>query len=105
MYAVIKIGGKQYKISEGETLEIDKIDKKPGEEIEFPQVLLLVDGNNIQIGQPNLSEVKVTAKVLEQIKGEKIRVARFKAKVRYRRVKGFRPLITRVKIEKIEPKK
>lgn len=101
MYAVAKIGGKQYKVSEGETLEIDRIDKNPGEKIKFDQVLLLVDGSSVQIGQPILPGAKVVAEVLDQIKGDKIRVARFKAKVRYRRVKGFRPQLTRVKIEKI----
>lgn len=101
MYAVIKTGGKQYRVSEGDLLEIDKIEKKPGEKFEFDQVLLSVDGDKVQIGQPNLSGVKVVGEVTEQIKGEKIRVARFKAKVRYRRVKGFRAKLTRVKIEKI----
>lgn len=101
MYAVIKAGGKQYKVSEGEILQIDKLQKNPGEKIEFDQVLLLVEDGKVQIGQPFLSGVKVTGKIVEQIKGEKIRIARYKAKVRYRRVKGFRPLLTRVKIEKI----
>ena len=101
MYAVIKVGGKQYKVSEGETLEVDKLEKKEGEKIEFSEVLLLVEDDKVQVGQPTLFGAKVVASVLEQFKGEKIRVARFKAKVRYRRVKGFRPLKTRVKIEKI----
>ncbi|TSC54307.1 MAG: large subunit ribosomal protein L21 [Microgenomates group bacterium LiPW_16] len=101
MYAVIKVGGKQYRVSEGEILEIDKIEKKPGEKIELDQVLLLVDKAEVQIGQPLLSGAKVTAKVLDQIKGKKIRIARYKAKVRYRRVKGFRPQLTKIIIEKI----
>lgn len=101
MYAVIKVGGKQYRVSEGEILEIDKIEKKPGEKIELDQVLLLVDKAEVQIGQPLLSGAKVTAKVLDQIKGKKIRIARYKAKVRHRRVKGFRPQLTKIIIEKI----
>lgn len=101
MYVVININGRQYKTSLGEVLKIDKVPKKPGETVEFDQIMLLVDNDKVQIGQPFLSGVKVAAKVLEQIKGEKIRVARFKAKVRYRRVKGFRPLFTKVQIEKI----
>jgi large subunit ribosomal protein L21 len=101
MYAVIKTGGKQYKVSEGEILEIDKLQKNPGEKIEFGEVLLVVKNGEVKIGQPTVPGTKVTAKILEQIKGEKIRIARFKAKVRYRRVKGFRPQLTRVKIEKI----
>lgn len=102
MYAVIKTGGKQYKVSEGDILVIDKIEKKPGEKVEFPEVLLLVDGDKVQIGQPTCPGTKVTAQVLEHFKGEKIRIARFKAKVRYRKVLGFRPLLTKIQIEKIE---
>jgi len=105
MYAVFKTGGKQYKVSEGEILEIDKLPKNPGEEIEFGEVLLVVDNGEVKIGQPTVPDVKVIAKVLEQIKGKKIRVARFKAKVRYRRVKGFRPLLTKIQIKKIETAK
>ncbi|MBI4999774.1 50S ribosomal protein L21 [Candidatus Gottesmanbacteria bacterium] len=90
MYAVIKTGGKQYKVFEGEILEIDKLQKNPGEQIEFGEVLLVVKNGEVKIGQPTVPGTKVTAKILEQIKGKKIRIARFKAKVRYRRVKGFR---------------
>lgn len=101
MYAVIKASGKQYRVTEGEVVNIDKIEGKEGDKIDFPEVLLVVDGEKVQIGQPTVTSVKVTAKILAQFKGEKIRVARFKAKVRYRRVKGFRPLLTKVQIEKI----
>lgn len=101
MYAVIKANGKQYRVAEGEIVTIDKIEGKEGDKIDFPEVLLVVDGEKVQIGQPTVTGVKVTAKILAQFKGEKIRVARFKAKVRYRRVKGFRPLLTKIQIEKI----
>lgn len=101
MYAVVKISGKQYRVSQGDILMVDKLPSPVGEKIDLSEVLLMVDDGNIQIGQPRVSGAKITAKVLEQLKGEKIRIARFKAKVRYRRVKGFRPLLTKIQIEKI----
>ena len=105
MYAVIKTGGKQYKVSEGEILEIDKIEGKADQKIDFSDVLLVADGDKVEIGQPMVPEAKVTAKIIDQVQGEKIRVARFKSKVRYRKVKGFRAQLTKVQIEKIETSK
>lgn len=101
MYAVLKIAGKQYWASEGDILEVDKLPNKVGESINLSEVLLVAGNGNVQIGQPFVSGVAVQAKILGQFKGEKIRVARFKSKVRYRRVKGFRPLLTKIQIEKI----
>lgn len=100
-YAVVKIQGKQYQLSEGQVLIIDKIEYKTGEKITFNEVLLLVNDKTVQIGQPLVKDVKITAEVIEQFKGEKIRVAKFKSKSRYRRVMGFRPLLTKIKIIKI----
>lgn len=105
MYAVIKIGGSQYKVEEGQILEVSKLEKKPRETFEIREVLLAVDGDKIQIGQPTVPGVKIKALVLEQFKGEKIRVARFKSKVRYRRVRGFRPFLTKIQITQIGDKK
>jgi large subunit ribosomal protein L21 len=100
-FAVILTGGKQYKVAEGQVLNIEKIDKKVGSEIHFDKVLLSHDGKKTEIGQPYLKGKKVTAKVLEQGKGKKIYVIKFKSKVRYRRKQGHRQLFTKVKIEKI----
>ena len=101
-YAVIRTGGKQYRVAPGDILEIDKLDAVKDGVYSFNDVLLVVSDGKVTIGTPLLSEVKVKAKVLDQIKGEKIRVAKFKSKVRYRRVTGFRARLTRVQIEKIE---
>lgn len=98
-YAVIKSGGKQYKVSEGDIIEVDRLNKEIGK-IFFDDVLLYVDEKTVNIGKPRLSE-KVEAMLLEDIKGEKIRVSKFKSKVRYRRTSGFRASLSRVKIEKI----
>lgn len=100
MYAIVKISGKQYRICEGEILNVDKLENKTGEVIELSEVLL-VKNTEVVIGQPLVSGFKVTAKILDQIKGEKIRISRFKAKVRHRTVKGFRALLTKIQIEKI----
>lgn len=100
-FAVIKTQGQQFKVKEGDEIEVDKLDLGEGKEIIFDQVLLLVEGEKVKIGRPTLSGVVVQGKVLAQTKGKKIRVATFKAKSRYRRVKGFRPQITKVRIEKI----
>lgn len=100
-YAVIKAAGKQYRVQEGDEIVIDKIEGKKGKKITFNKVLLLVNGKKVRIGTPQVAKAKVTAEILSQGKGEKIRVATYKAKSRYRRVKGFRPFLTRLKIKKI----
>ncbi len=96
-YAVIKLGGKQYKVSEGEEILVDKID---GEKVE-PEVLLLVDEDKVSVGKPNVKGAKVKVKAIGEEKGEKILVTKYKAKSRYRRRMGFRPQYTRLLIEKI----
>ena len=101
-YAVIRVGGKQYKVSKGDILEVDKQDVKANEQVTFDDVLLFASNGKTKIGNPRVSDIKVKAKVLEQKKGKKIRVAKFKAKVRYRRVMGFRPQLTRLEIVDIE---
>lgn len=100
-YAVVKIGGTQHKIAEGEEIEVEKIEGEKGDSTDFKEVLLLVDDGKVKIGKPKVLGAKVKAKILEQFKGKKIRVATYKAKARYRKVKGFRPLLTKIKIEKI----
>ena len=98
-FAVIRIGGKQYRVSEGEEILVDKlIDAKKVS----PEVLLVVDGEKIEIGKPVLAKAKVTVKVLVEVeKGEKIDVFKYKAKSRERRHVGFRAKYTRLLIEKI----
>lgn len=100
-YAIIVSGGKQYKAIEGSILEVDKIDLEAGKIHKFEKVLLYTADGVCQIGKPLLSDVSVSGKVVGQFKGDKIRVAKFKAKSRYRRVQGHRQLLTRIQIEKI----
>ncbi len=101
-YAVIKTGGKQYRVSAGDVLEIAKLPEPKDSAVTFEEVLLLVSDSTVKIGKPTLPSVKVRAKLLEQKKGEKIDVYKFKAKSRYRRKTGFRALLSKVVIEKIE---
>ncbi len=100
-YAVIKTGGKQYRVSEGDELFIEKIEIEEGKSFAFDQVLLLVDEKKVEVGQPLVKGAKVKVKILAQVRGEKIRVAKFRAKSRYRKVKGHRQRLTKIKIEKI----
>jgi len=103
-YAVVTTGGKQYKVVEGQVLEVDKIQAEAGTDYTFENVLLTVDGDTIEVGAPFLSGVSVVGKVLEHVKGDKIRVAKFKAKARYRKVQGFRPHLTRIEITSLSQK-
>jgi large subunit ribosomal protein L21 len=101
--AVIKTGGKQYLVQEGDKIKIEKIDKKVGEEVIFDEVLLLEnEKGEIKIGQPFLENAKVIGKVLAQGKGKKIIVLKYKPKRRYRVKKGHRQRYTEVEIVKIE---
>jgi large subunit ribosomal protein L21 len=100
-YAVILTGGKQYKVSEGDIISVDKLEGKKDEKINFEQVLLVADDGKISLGKPELKNVKVLGKIIDQFKGEKVRVSKFKSKVRVRRAMGFRAQLTKVQIEKI----
>lgn len=101
MYAIIKTGGKQYVVEEGKVISIEKLDVEEGAEVTFDEVLL-VSGDDVKIGQPNVAGAKVTGKVLEQGKERKIRIFKYKAKSNYRCRQGHRQPFTKVKIEKIE---
>jgi large subunit ribosomal protein L21 len=104
-YAIIKSGGKQYKVSEGDVIEVDSLDKKKDDKIIFDNVLLLVSDTSVKIGKPTVVGEKVEGVVLEEFKGDKLYVLKYKAKVRYRRRIGFRARLTKVRIEKIGDKK
>jgi len=100
-FAVIKTGGKQYLVKEKEEIYVDNLNKKVNDEVELETLARGdLEEAEIELGKPTLAS-KVKGKVLENVKGDKIRIARFKAKSRYRRVKGFRPILSKVKIEKI----
>jgi len=103
-YAVVKIGGRQFRVAEGEEFELTASPEDKGE------VLLVVDGDKVEIGQPTLGEV-VSLEVVSRGKGEKIHIRRYRAKSRYRRHIGFRPVVTKYRVvgigstEEPKPKK
>lgn len=100
-YAVIKSGGRQYRVSEGDVVEVDRLNVKQDQGFSFDDVLLYVSENTFKLGKPKVLGAVVKGKVLGEKRGEKIRVSKFKAKARYSRVLGHRSYLTSVKIEKI----
>lgn len=101
MYAIIETGGKQYKVSEGDVVFIEKLEAAEGEAVTFDKVLVVADGENVTIGTPVVAGATVSAKVEKQGKAKKIYVFKMKRKKNYRRKKGHRQPFTKVTIEKI----
>ena len=101
MFAIVDIAGKQYKVTKGMKLVVDKLDAKAGDAVKFERVLLVSDGKKITLGTPLVKGALVTAKIVAQQKGEKIHIRRFKSKVRERRHIGFRPQETQLEITSI----
>ena len=100
MYAIVKAGGRQEKVTVGETITVDRIDQAAGATVTFP-ALLVVDGASVTSDAKVLSGVKVTGEVIDEVKGPKIDILRYMNKTGYRRRQGFRALQTRVKITAI----
>ncbi|OGN07417.1 MAG: 50S ribosomal protein L21 [Candidatus Yanofskybacteria bacterium RIFCSPHIGHO2_02_FULL_38_22b] len=104
-FAVIKTGGKQYKVQEGDTLSVEKLSsdnrQATSDKVVFDQVLLWANDKDVKVGKPLVSGVKVEAKIVEEGKGKKKMVFRYKSKTRRRKKKGHRQLYTKVQIIKI----
>lgn len=100
-YVVVKTGGKQYKVSKDSVLEVERLTFKPGEKFSLEEVLLHVADGKTKLGLPMVKGVSVKAEVLEHLKGDKLRIAKFKAKAKYRRVTGHRQYLTKIKILEI----
>lgn len=98
MYAVIKTGGKQYRVEEGATIRVEKLDGEQGKKIEFTDVLLVADGDNVKVGAPHVPGAKVTAEIVAQEKGPKLVVFKFRRRKAYRRKTGHRQPYTALKI-------
>lgn len=98
--AVIQIGKSQYFVEPGMSLLVDRLESDNGQ-LSYSDVLLFVDGNDIKVGQPFVKDVVVTAHVDSQVKGEKVRVSKFKAKSRYRKTIGFRHSYTKIIIDAV----
>lgn len=101
MYAIVEAGGHQYKVSPGDTIEVEKLPNAVGDRVELERVLLVGDGERVAVGQPIISGAKVIATVADQFRGKKIIVFKYKPKVRYRRKQGHRQNLTRLTINEI----
>lgn len=101
MYAVIKTGGKQYRVQEGEVLKLEKLAADTGETVEFDQVLAVKTDDGLKVGAPYVEGARVQGKVLGQGKAKKIIVFKYKPKKNYRKKQGHRQPFTSVRIEKI----
>lgn len=97
MYAIIKTGGKQYKVSKDEIIKVEKLAAEVGQKVNF-DVLMLVNGETVKTGQPFVTDAKVVAEVIEHGKGEKLTIFKYKAKKNYKRKQGHRQPFTALKI-------
>lgn len=100
-YAIVETGGKQYKVSAGDTIDVERLPAEEGSTIEMDRVLLVADGKKVSVGRPTVEGAKVIADVLGEGKGEKIIVFKYKSKVHYRRKIGHRQIYTRLAIKEI----
>jgi large subunit ribosomal protein L21 len=98
MYAVVKTGGKQYRVSAGEKLRIEQIAAEVGQEIQLEEVLLVADGDAIQMGAPLIAGARVTAKVLKHGRGDKVHIYKMRRRKHYRKSQGHRQNYTEIEI-------
>lgn len=98
MYAVIQSGGKQYRVAEGELLKLELIDAEPGSTIEFDKVLMVANGDNVQVGAPLVAGGKVSAEVVTHGRHDKVTIIKFRRRKHYRKQAGHRQWYTQVKI-------
>lgn len=101
MYAVFEDGSRQYRVSEGDELDVDFREAEAGNEIEFQRVLLYNGADGVRVGNPTLPDARVIAEVVKQHRGEKIYIQKFKRRKNYRRRTGHRQDLTRVRIKQI----
>lgn len=102
MHAVVRTGGKQYRVAPGDILEVEKLDGSVGETVSLTDVLLVSNGDDVKIGQPVVEGATVTAKITGQHRGEKIMVFRYRPKKRIRVRRGHRQYLTRLQIQSID---
>ncbi|MTW20037.1 50S ribosomal protein L21 [Allochromatium palmeri] len=98
MYAVIQTGGKQYRVSEGDTVKIEKLTAETGDSVDFEQVLMVADGDNVKVGQPYLAGGKVTATVESHGRAKKVKIIKFRRRKHHMKRQGHRQWFTAVKI-------
>ena len=102
MYAIVKTGGKQYRVQEGDILRVEKLAGEIGSEITFDDVLMYSDGETVTVGRPKVENVNVSGRIVAQGKNKKIIVFKYKRRKRYRRKQGHRQQFTAVQIDSIK---
>lgn len=98
MYAVIKTGGKQYRVAEGQTLKVEKLEVEAGASVEFDTVMMIADGEQVTVGAPYIAGARVTATVKSQGRGPKVRIIKFRRRKHYFKTQGHRQSYTELKI-------
>jgi large subunit ribosomal protein L21 len=101
VYAVLKSGARQYRAEVGETILVDRLSAEVGQQLEMDKVLLIADGERVEVGRPTIEGAKVLATVVAQEKGPKIRIFKYHPRKRYRRRAGHRQRYTRLRVDKI----
>jgi large subunit ribosomal protein L21 len=101
MYAVFQSGGKQHRVAEGQTVRLEKIEVAPGESVEFDNILMISNGEDVKIGTPYVAGGKVTAEIVTHGRGDKIKVVKFRRRKHSRKQMGHRQWFTEVKITAI----
>jgi large subunit ribosomal protein L21 len=101
MYAVVKTGGKQYRVTEGQTIQVEKLDAEPGATVELDQVLLLSDDRRVAVGRPVVDGAAVVAEVLKHDRHRKVIIFKYKRRKRYRRKAGHRQAFTALRVTEI----
>ena len=104
MYAIVKTGGKQYKVATGDVLEVEKLEGEPGTKVKL-EAICVVDGKKVEADPAKAAKTKVEAVILDQIKGEKQIVFKFKKRKNYKRLRGHRQNLTRIQIASVGSKK
>jgi large subunit ribosomal protein L21 len=101
MYAVIKTGGKQYKVAPGDIVRVESLDAQKGDTIELKDVFMIADGDKVSVGKPSLASAKVTAEVVEQDRGEKLLIFKHRRRKGFRKTNGHRQNYTAIKVKDI----
>ena len=102
MYAIVNIAGIQTKVTPDEVLNVALLSGEPGASLKFDQVLLLGDGDKISVGQPTVKGASVSCEIVEHLRGEKIKIFKFKRRREYRRRRGYRDELTRIRVTGIQ---
>jgi large subunit ribosomal protein L21 len=102
MYAVVRTGGKEYKISKGDVIRVEKLEGKVGDPVKLSDVLMVSDGTETRVGEPQLSQAVVTGEIVQQVKGQKTLIFKMKRRKNYRRLRGHRQNYTTIKVNDIQ---